>query len=45
MLMGAGLHGKNGINPLVSNRMLDVFALPRYLHDIETIEYHRGQTP
>ena len=33
MLMGAGLHGKNDINPLVSNRMLNVFVLPRYLHE------------
>ena len=50
MFMGEGLHGKNGISPVVSNRMLNVFVLPRYLHDIETIKteyYHdyRSQAP
>ena len=34
MFMGAGLHGKNDISPVVSNRMLNDFVLPRYLHDI-----------
>ena len=37
MLMGAGVHGRNGINPITSNKLLNIYVLPRYLHDIETI--------
>jgi hypothetical protein len=35
-LMGAGLHGNNGVNPLLSAKMLTTFVMPRYMHSLET---------
>jgi hypothetical protein len=36
-LMGAGLHGNNGVNPLLSAKMLTTFVMPRYMHSLETV--------
>ncbi len=35
--MGVGLHGVNGISPVVSLRMWETFARPRMLFGVETI--------
>jgi hypothetical protein len=34
-LMGAGLHGMNGINPMVSIHMIKCFVLPRLLYGLD----------
>ncbi|WAR07892.1 hypothetical protein MAR_017850, partial [Mya arenaria] len=36
-LMGAGLHGRNGINPTISLHMYVTFARPRIIYGLETI--------
>jgi hypothetical protein len=36
-LMGAGLHGMNGINPMVSIHMIKCFVLPRLLYGLDVI--------
>ena len=52
-LMGAGLHGNNGVHPLLSAKMLSTFVIPRYIHGLETTiirqsdlskldKYHKG---
>jgi hypothetical protein len=35
--MGAGLHGNNGVSPLLSAKMLTTFVMPRYMHSLETV--------
>ena len=37
-LMGAGLHGINGINPLIAWKLWRTFVVPRMLYGIETLE-------
>jgi hypothetical protein len=36
-LMGAGLYGMNGINPMVSIHMIRCFVLPRLLYGLDVI--------
>lgn len=36
-LLGAGLHGRNGLNPLVSARLWTVFGLPRVIYGLEVV--------
>ena len=36
-LMGAGLHGNSGINPLVSAKLITTFIIPRHVHGLETV--------
>lgn len=42
-LMGAGLHGLNGINPKVSWKMICTFAEPRYLYGLEILNLNEGE--
>ena len=37
-LMGAGLHGINGINPLIAWKLWRTFVVPRMLYEIETLK-------
>jgi hypothetical protein len=37
-LMGAGLYGMNGINPMVSIHMIKCFVLPRLLYGLDVIK-------
>jgi hypothetical protein len=37
-LMGAGLHGVNGINPRVSIHIYNIYVLPRLLYNLEVID-------
>ena len=37
-LMGAGLHGINGINPLIAWKLWRTFVVPRMLYGIETLK-------
>ena len=37
-LMGAGLHGINGINPLIAWKLWRTFVVPRMLYGIENAE-------
>ena len=34
-LMGAGLHGLNGVNPKVVIHLIQIYAMPRLLYDLE----------
>jgi ribosomal protein L31 len=34
-LMGSGLHGVNGINPIISNKMWNTFVIPRSTYGLE----------
>ena len=36
-LMGAGLHGQNGVNPMVSLAMWNVFVLPCLLYGLDIL--------
>jgi hypothetical protein len=36
--MGAGLHGINGINPLIAWKLWRTFVVPRMLYEIETLK-------
>jgi hypothetical protein len=36
--MGAGLHGINGINPLIAWKLWRTFIVPRMLYEIETLK-------
>ena len=36
-LMGVGLHGNDGVSPLLSARLLSTFVMPRYLHGLEAV--------
>ena len=36
-LMGAGLHGVNGLNPLLAYKLWKIYVIPRMLHGIETL--------
>ena len=37
-LMGAGLHGINGIHPLIAWQLWRTFVVPRMLYEIETLK-------
>ena len=41
-LMGTGMHGKNGISPLISASLWDTFIIPRMLHGIEFLTIRKG---
>ena len=34
-LMGAGTHGKNGVNPIVSRRIWERYSVPRATHGLD----------
>ncbi|CAG2187811.1 unnamed protein product [Mytilus edulis] len=36
-LMGAGLHGLNGLNPTVSIHIIRIFIIPRLIHGLEVV--------
>ena len=36
-MMGAGLHGLNGLNPAVSMKLIDTYILPKLLHGLDAI--------
>ena len=36
-LMGAGMHGANGLPPAVSMKMYTTYALPRLLYGLDTV--------
>ena len=36
-LMGAGLHGLNGLNPKIAWKLIDTFVEPRYLYGLEVL--------
>ena len=37
-LLGAGLHGKNGINPIVSHKVYITFCRPRIIYGLEAVK-------
>ena len=41
-LLGAGLHGKNGINPDVSFKNYTTFCRPRIIYGLKTITLTKG---
>ncbi len=36
-MMGAGLHGLNGLNPTHSKKLLDIYIVPRLMHSLEAL--------
>ena len=42
-LMGAGLHGRNGVNPKVSLHMYCTFARPRVIYGLEVVNLSRKE--
>jgi hypothetical protein len=42
-LMGAGLHGVNGLNPIVSYQLWKIYILPRVIYGLETIQIPSNQ--
>jgi hypothetical protein len=41
-LLGAGLHGKNGINPDVSFKIYTTFCRPRIIYELEVVTLTKG---
>ncbi|KAK3105783.1 hypothetical protein FSP39_005674 [Pinctada imbricata] len=41
-LLGSGLHGKNGISPIISFQMWSTFVIPRLLHGIELLNIRKS---
>ena len=41
-LMGAGLHGLNGINPKTSKQLWDLYVTPTLLHGVESLVLHQA---
>lgn len=37
-LMGAGLHGLNGVNPYVTIHMIQIYVIPRLLYGLDVIK-------
>ena len=37
-LMGSGMHGQNGISPVIATSLWDTFIVPRMLHGIEFLD-------
>ena len=42
VLLGSGLHGKNGISPIISFHMWSTFVIPRLLHGIELLNIRKS---
>ncbi len=42
-LMGAGLHGYNGVNPCLSSKLLSTYIQPRYLFGLETVNLRQEE--
>ena len=40
-LMGTGMHGTNGISPVITTSMWDTFIIPRMLHGIEFLNIRK----
>ncbi len=43
-LMGAGMHGLNGINPRSSKKLWDIYVMPVLLHGLETLILNKTET-
>jgi hypothetical protein len=41
-LLGAGLHGKNGINPEMSFKIYTTFCRPRIIYGLEAVTLTKG---
>ncbi|VDI51816.1 Hypothetical predicted protein [Mytilus galloprovincialis] len=41
-LMGAGLHGLNGVNPHVSAHLIQIYVIPRLLYGLDVINISRN---
>ena len=41
-LLGSGLHGKNGVSPIISFQMWSTFVIPRLLHGIELLNIRKS---
>ena len=41
-LLGSGLHGKNGISPIISFHVWSTFVIPRLLHGIELLNIRKS---
>ena len=42
-LLGAGLHGENGINPYTSYKLCTTFCRPRIIYGLETVQMLEGE--
>ena len=42
-LLGAGLHGKNGVNPIVSHKLYTTFSRPRIIYGLEVLNLLEGE--
>ena len=42
-VMGAGLHGYNGVNPCLSAKLLSTYIYPRYLFGLETVNLQQEE--
>ena len=42
-LMGAGLHGKHGISPVVSGKMYQTFVRPKVIHGLEAVQLNNKE--
>ena len=42
-LMGAGLHGKNGVNPIVTYKIYTTFCRPRIIYGLEAVILTKGE--
>ena len=40
-LLGSGMHGKNGISPIITVQMWNTFVIPRLLHGIEPLDVRK----
>jgi len=43
-LLGAGLHGRNGVNPAITIQMYKVYARPRIIYGLETVHLSQKET-
>ena len=43
-LLGSGMHGKNGISPVITIQMWNTFVLPRLLHGIELLDIRKKRS-
>ena len=42
-LMGAGLHGKHGISPVISGKMYQTFVRPKVIHGLEAVQLNNKE--
>ena len=42
-LLGAGLHGENGINPCISYKLCTTFCRPRIIYGLEAVQLLEGE--